>query len=380
MLDFIRFLCCINLTIIRKTIALTIKKRLTGLSAEIAFNGMLGLFPGIIAVLTAISLFENYIENTLGDLAIHFEGIVPLQVWNLLLDFTEEVKVSQGTSWFSLSFIITIWVISGAIGSAMNALNKIHQVPAKHKRPFWHNKIISILLSIGTITLLVTASFLLLIGDFLLNFALQQNWGQLLLVTWKIFSIILVICICVACILILHQIKHKDTKIKRFNKSYETITGFMIIIGTFLIQVVYFFFVIVEKIIAESNVEVKISHLLVNIWRFLSLPIALAVIAIAFAFIYHFGTTARSKYTPLMPGAILAAISWAIVSLLFRLYVAHYGSYNKVYGALGTVIVLMLWLFLSSLVMLLGDLLNVIVGKEMYKKRVIPQGENVSNK
>jgi membrane protein len=70
-----------------------------------------------------------------------------------------------------------------------------------------------------------------------------------------------------------------------------------------------------------------------------------------------------------MPGAVLAAISWAILSGLFRLYVANFGNYNKVYGAVGAVIVLLLWLYMTSLVLLLGDQLNVTVGEAMRKAR-----------
>jgi membrane protein len=71
-----------------------------------------------------------------------------------------------------------------------------------------------------------------------------------------------------------------------------------------------------------------------------------------------------------MPGAILAAISWAIVSGMFRLYVANFGNYNKVYGAVGAVIVLLLWLYMTSLVLLLGDQLNVTVGEAMQRGKV----------
>ena len=49
---------------------------------------MLGLFPAIIAILTAISIFEQSIKSNLGILAIRLADLVPLQVWNLLLDFT----------------------------------------------------------------------------------------------------------------------------------------------------------------------------------------------------------------------------------------------------------------------------------------------------
>jgi uncharacterized BrkB/YihY/UPF0761 family membrane protein len=57
----------------------------------------------------------------------------------------------------------------------------------------------------------------------------------------------------------------------------------------------------------------------------------------------------------MMPGAVLAAVSWAILSALFRLYVANFGNYNKAYGAIGAVIVLMLWLYMSAAVLLVGD-------------------------
>jgi membrane protein len=70
-----------------------------------------------------------------------------------------------------------------------------------------------------------------------------------------------------------------------------------------------------------------------------------------------------------MPGAILAAISWAILSGLFRIYVANFGNYNKVYGAVGAVIVLLLWLYMTSLVLLLGDQLNVTVGEAMQQTK-----------
>ena len=367
MLDFIRFLCFLNGTTLRKTIASVIEKRLTGLSAEMAFNAMLGLFPGIIAVLTAISLFENSIKQTLAELAVHLSEIAPQQVWSLLLSFTTEVKVSQDKSWFSLSFIATIWIISGVISSAINALDLIHQVPSRAKKPFWHIKLIAIFLTIGTIFLLIIASFLLLIGDFIVHIAIHQNWSQLLLITWKSLTIIVITSIIIASLSILYQIKSKTDRKSSRNKN-DTLTAFIIIISTLLIQIIYFCFVFVEGLIVESNIEATVSSFLVHLWRLLSFPIALAVVAIAFAFIYQFGTSIRAKETPLIPGAVLAAISWAIVSLVFRFYVSHFGTYNKIYGALGTVIVLMLWLYLSSLVMLLGDQLNVIVGEAMQKK------------
>lgn len=367
MLDFLRFLGYINWQTIGKAIACTANKRLNGLSAEMAFNAMLGFFPAIITVLAAISLFEYSVAKTLGELAIRFADIIPQQIWSLLINFTEEVQVSEGKSWFSLSFIASIWIISGVIGSAMNALDNINQIPDEKRRPFWKNKIIAILLTIGTIILLITACFLLLIGDFLLRFALQQNWGQLLLLTWKIFSIITIFIVVSIVLSTIYQIQHQRKKQRKSQEKNIVIT-IIIGVGIIFVQLVYSIFIFVQSLIVNFDIEQTVSTFLVSVWRLLSFPMGLGIVAIAFAFIYHFGCSFRSPRNPLMPGAILAAISWAIVSALFRIYVSHVGVYNKVYGALGTAIVLLLWLYLSSLVMLLGEQLNVIVGTAMAEK------------
>jgi membrane protein len=96
----------------------------------------------------------------------------------------------------------------------------------------------------------------------------------------------------------------------------------------------------------------------------------LSIVATAFAFIYRFGPSRWSHGTPIMPGALLAAISWAILSGLFRLYVSNFGNYNRAYGAVGAVIILLLWLYMSSLVLLLGDQLNVTVGEAMQQGKL----------
>ena len=360
-MHFVRHL---NWVTLKKMVIFAAQRRLTGLAAEMAYHEMLGLFPAIIAILTAISIFEQSVESNLGVLAIRLADIVPQQVWNLLLDFTHKVKVAEEKSWFSLSFIAAIWIFSGVLSAAMNALDQIHQVAPKERRPFWQAKIIAILLTIGTIILLIIASFLLVVGDFLLQIAIRQNWGELLLIVWKIFTVIVVIAILGLTISFIYQI---DLKLKQENveKDDPPLISALIVFSAILIQLVHSLFIFVRGLIVNADIEQKVIYLLLSVWRLLSLPVALGIIAIAFAFIYRFGTSRRQSTNLIMPGAILAAISWAIVSGAFRLYVSHFGQYHKIYGAVGVIIVLMLWLYLSSLVMLLGDQLNVIVGEAM---------------
>ncbi|MBD2465645.1 YihY/virulence factor BrkB family protein [Oscillatoria sp. FACHB-1407] len=105
-----------------------------------------------------------------------------------------------------------------------------------------------------------------------------------------------------------------------------------------------------------------------TVWRLLAWPLALGIVSVAFAFVYRFGPSRWIPGKPILPGAMLAAVSWAIVSSLFRLYVSNFGDYNRVYGAVGAVIVLLLWLYLSSLILLIGDQLNVTVCESMQQR------------
>jgi len=59
-----------------------------------------------------------------------------------------------------------------------------------------------------------------------------------------------------------------------------------------------------------------------------------------------------------MPGGVLAVVLWIVVSVAFAFYVANFGSYDKTYGALGGVIVFLVWLWLTNLAILLGAQFN----------------------
>lgn len=117
---------------------------------------------------------------------------------------------------------------------------------------------------------------------------------------------------------------------------------------------------------------------LLYFWQLLTLPLVLIIMSGLFAFIYRFGPSRWNSGQPIMPGAVLAAIFWAILSNFFRLYVRYFGNYNQVYGAVGAVIVLLLWLYMSSLVLLIGGQLNITVGEAMRRSK--RSSQNIAEK
>jgi membrane protein len=84
-------------------------------------------------------------------------------------------------------------------------------------------------------------------------------------------------------------------------------------------------------------------------------PVLLLVVALAVAMMYRYGPSReKAQWSWLTSGSAFAAIAWLVVSVLFSWYAANFGNYNKAYGSLGAVIGLMTWMWLSSIVILLG--------------------------
>jgi membrane protein len=93
-------------------------------------------------------------------------------------------------------------------------------------------------------------------------------------------------------------------------------------------------------------------------WKIVQWPLVFVLIAVALAVVYYFAPDADQEWTWVSPGAVLATTLWLVASLIFRFYVVNFGSYQQTYGALGGVIVLMLWLYLTGLAILVGAEMN----------------------
>jgi membrane protein len=93
-------------------------------------------------------------------------------------------------------------------------------------------------------------------------------------------------------------------------------------------------------------------------WLVLQWPLVFALVSTGIGLVYYFGPDADQDWAWVTPGAIAATALWLVVSLLFKLYIANFTDYNAAYGAVGGVIVLLLWFYVSGLAMLAGAELN----------------------
>jgi membrane protein len=108
------------------------------------------------------------------------------------------------------------------------------------------------------------------------------------------------------------------------------------------------------------------------LWWAAQWPILLAGLFAVFATILYFGPNVdHPRWTLITPGSVLAVAVWLAASGLFAAYVSMFGSYNKAWGSLGAVIVLLTWLWLSALALLLGAEVNA----EVERSRELRAGE-----
>ena len=93
-------------------------------------------------------------------------------------------------------------------------------------------------------------------------------------------------------------------------------------------------------------------------WKILQWPLVFGLASLGIAIIYYYAPDAEQEWIWITPGSILATLLWLLISLGFRIYVTNFGSYTETYGAVGGVIVVMLWFYLSGLAVLVGAELN----------------------
>jgi len=123
--------------------------------------------------------------------------------------------------------------------------------------------------------------------------------------------------------------------------------------------VVAFTLVLVGPTLAEKvAVWAHLGPVFAWTWTILQWPVVFMLVALAVALIYYYAPDAVQEWVWITPGSLVATTLWLAISLVFKFYVAHFTSYNATYGAIGGVIVLMLWFYLSALAVLLGAELN----------------------
>jgi membrane protein len=107
-----------------------------------------------------------------------------------------------------------------------------------------------------------------------------------------------------------------------------------------------------------------------TVWDIAKWPVLVLIVSFIFALLYWASPNAKQGFRWVSPGGILAVLLWLTASAAFAVYVANFGSYNKTYGSLASVIVFLVWLWISNVALLVGAELNA----ELQRSRAIVTG------
>jgi membrane protein len=115
-----------------------------------------------------------------------------------------------------------------------------------------------------------------------------------------------------------------------------------------------------------------------RLWAWLRWPTAALVMTSMVAFTYYFLPNIQKKRRSILPGAIVAVLTWLAVSLAFRWCVARFSAYARFYGALSTVVLLLVWLYLWGITLIVGGEINAIVERRLAQahKETPPEKEH----
>ena len=121
------------------------------------------------------------------------------------------------------------------------------------------------------------------------------------------------------------------------------------------------------------------SAALVTAWRIVQWPVALFFVVSAFALLYFWGPDTEQEWQWITPGSLVGVLLWIGVSLIFRAYLHYFNSYSKTYGSLGAVIILLYWLYISSIALLAGGEINSEI-ENAAAKRGHPEAKEAGEK
>ncbi len=121
-------------------------------------------------------------------------------------------------------------------------------------------------------------------------------------------------------------------------------------------------FLIFGKIIGQNLLGyIHAENIFPWVWTLLRYAVPIVMMFLVFFLLYKFIPNCQQNRREVLPGALFSTAGWIITSLVFAFYVNHFAGFTRIYGSIGAVILLMTWLYISSVVLLLGGEINATI-------------------
>lgn len=150
------------------------------------------------------------------------------------------------------------------------------------------------------------------------------------------------------------------------NYIVKIILSIVYTIGLVFLIILMLILVVFGGVIGDFFVRFFVDYVDVNIvlnsWYIIRYTFIITLMVTVFAIIYYYVPVVKNKkLSKVLPGAIFTTIGWISISIGFTYYVNNLSNYSALYGSIGAVIVLMIWLFLTAMIILLGGEINAIL-------------------
>jgi len=143
-----------------------------------------------------------------------------------------------------------------------------------------------------------------------------------------------------------------------------------------LMAVIALSLVLTGPIVEAVAEPIGIGSTAITVWNIAKWPVLIALFVIMLSILYYSSPNVKMRgFKFITPGALFALVIWVLASAAFAFYVANFGSYNKTYGSLATMIVLLMWMWITNLAILFGHQLNAERERSLEIEEGVPRAE-----
>lgn len=176
----------------------------------------------------------------------------------------------------------------------------------------------------------------------------------------------------------INRIYHIHNKRSAFR---QTVVSFTFTAGFMLAIILSFLLLVVGKVLMEFiNRCVYVPEELTSMWHYGRYLVTISFIFLFLLLLNYIVPNCKLRIRDAVPGALFSLIAWVVFSIAFSFYVENMSNYSVLYGSLGAIMILMLWLYLTGIIMLMGTQLNHILLQAKDQKRnqrACPHGSSV---
>lgn len=132
-----------------------------------------------------------------------------------------------------------------------------------------------------------------------------------------------------------------------------------------LIVIATLFLFVFGDVIGDFFIKVlEHPEVIYYIWNILRYVVVILIMILFFMFLYNATPCVRLGWLEVIPGAVITTLGWISISYIFAYYVNNFSNYSRLYGSLGAVFMFMTWMFITSMILILGGEINAVLAEK----------------